>query len=91
MTTTITTITWSYIHPGHQKAAQYTHTSVIAAHYNHTFVRVLEGNIANKSLVRKLTLRGNVKKKVYLKTLSKLRLTSLPPTLYLTNLFLTQC
>ena len=31
------------------------------------------------------------KKTVYLKTLSKLRLTPLPPTLFLTNLFLTKC
>ena len=38
------------------------------------------------------SLRGNVKNKqtVYLKTLSKLRLTSLSPTLFSTNLFLTK-
>ena len=36
-------------------------------------------------------LRGAVQKKpVYLQTLSKLRLTPLPPTLFLTNLFLTK-
>ena len=31
------------------------------------------------------------KKTVYLQTLSKLRLTPLPPILFLTNLFLTKC
>ena len=36
-------------------------------------------------------VRGAVKKTVYLNTLFKLRLIPLPPTLFLTNLLLTQC
>ena len=40
-----------------------------------------------------VNFRGTIKKTttVYLKTLSKLRLNHLSPTLFLANLFLTQC
>ena len=42
------------------------------------------------TLVKSKGCRQN-KQTLYLKTLSKLRLTPLPPTVFLTNLFLTQC
>ena len=57
----------------------------------HTSVSKLNTNIKNTAKWN-ILVRGNVKKHtVYLQTLFKLRLTPLPPNLFLTNLFLTQC
>ena len=57
---------------------------------DHISFKIDSSNFSNISSLHRNYLRGNLqKKRVYLKTLSKLRLTTHPPTLFLTNYFLT--
>ena len=52
---------------------------------------ITKGYLHHIFQIKRLSIKWYSKKTEYLKTLSKLRLTSVPPTQFLINLFLTKC